>query len=170
MGTVRLGGCWRGHREQSWSVSGLPRSRGSSCPGGPVGRQMRPECPALSAAPPTPPPLLSSANTGELAQTGLRPRAVPWLRSPAPPLLLITSSAWPPLLWAFRVDPSGNDFVHFALSVLGTQKDERSNLRWTSDTSGLSLSLPSALMCKKIQACACFAFSYHIHCITCRQC
>ena len=32
------------------------------------------------------------------------------------------------------MDPSGNDFVHFALSVLGTQKDERSNLRWTSDT------------------------------------
>lgn len=68
------------------------------------------------------------------------------------------------------MDPRGNDFVHFALSVLGTQKDERSNLRCMGDTSRLSVSLPSALMCKKIQACACFAFSYHIHCITCRQC
>ena len=45
--------------------------------------------------------------------------------------------------------PSGNDFVRFALSVLGTQKDGRPTLRCTGGPSRLPLSLPPASLCDK---------------------
>lgn len=101
---MRPGGWLEGTRgaelEREWLAAIDPRlmACGASCPGGPGGRQMRPSA-QPSQRPPTPPQLLSSANTGELAQTGLLPRAVPPLRSPAPPpFLRISSSAWPPFL------------------------------------------------------------------------